>query len=772
MTFLHPLLLALLPLALIPLILHLITLRRMRTIELSTFRFLFDNYKRQKSRPKFAEALLTLLRTCFILFLVLAVSRPVARHWGALFGSSAGGEVVFLVDCSASMAARTDGVSALHRARAAALAIVDRLGPDRPVSLIRVAARPEVAFRKLRGDLAQVRDRIESLTASPSGADLRAAFREIFPPGAKRESVLTIYVVTDGQAAGWNQLRRQGLGAVLPDDTRVVLLDVGSSEPVPNLALLGDPPVDEALVVGLPVTLRPLVANYSGRVRDVVVKAVVEDQEVARAALQLKPGERTHVPLLYTPGKAGRLRARFEIPEDRFPDDDTFLFTLPVAPPVPVILVNGHPHEDPYQDEALYLRTALTSGTRLDEQGAPADADSQDYRDLVRSIDVREVGESELNEALIRDAGVVILANCGKLSDAQLDALRADVHQGGGVIVWPGDLVEPARYNEQWFGRATAVSPALTTARLAAPVGDPDQPASFERLGSLDVRHPALDVFDEKDRTFFRSARFYRWFPLTVRHGVAGQWVLARFSSGDPAVVHSRYGAGNILVAAFPVNTRWSNLPVKPEFVPLTLRMVNFAQRRPAVRAPAVASPAEVTEIHAPIAWAPVEGTVSDEGGWSTPVVFQRSEGKLVGAIEAGRPKGYYQVSIAGRDQEGGQAADFTLAVNLDADESDFVPIEDDAMAAVLPGVKVQRVDATSEAQQLYGTVGESREVWRGMIWLLFVIIGVEMMVATLSPPGTRAGEGSARREIRNPEHLQRGNERTSEPLEHAGIGS
>ena len=72
MEFLHlGLLPYFLPLAAIPIVLHLLTLHRLKTVELSTFRFLFDSYVQQRRRMKFLEALIALLRTLFLLFLVL-----------------------------------------------------------------------------------------------------------------------------------------------------------------------------------------------------------------------------------------------------------------------------------------------------------------------------------------------------------------------------------------------------------------------------------------------------------------------------------------------------------------------------------------------------------------------------------------------------------------------------------------------------------------------------------------------------------------------------
>src|SRR6516162_8350486 len=104
MTFLHwNLLLWTLPVAAIPILLHLLTLHRLRTVELSTYRFLFDSYVQQRRQMKFLEALLAFLRTLFLLALVLVFCRPVVRHWDKLFGGGSGRDVVMLLDASASM---------------------------------------------------------------------------------------------------------------------------------------------------------------------------------------------------------------------------------------------------------------------------------------------------------------------------------------------------------------------------------------------------------------------------------------------------------------------------------------------------------------------------------------------------------------------------------------------------------------------------------------------------------------------------------------------
>ena len=118
MTFVNSGLLWLLPLAALPILLHLLTLFRLRTIELSTYRFLFDSYMQQRRRMKFLEALLAFLRTLFLVALVLIVARPMVRHWSDLFQTGSGGrEVILLMDCSACMTAQTAGQPAFDRAK-------------------------------------------------------------------------------------------------------------------------------------------------------------------------------------------------------------------------------------------------------------------------------------------------------------------------------------------------------------------------------------------------------------------------------------------------------------------------------------------------------------------------------------------------------------------------------------------------------------------------------------------------------------------------------
>ena len=101
---------------------------------------------------KFLEAILAILRTLFLLFLVFVVSRPVVKHWAELFGSGSGREVIMIVDCSASMNARTSGMSSMDRARSAALAVAERMAADDRLTLVRLTSRAEMVFSRFTSE--------------------------------------------------------------------------------------------------------------------------------------------------------------------------------------------------------------------------------------------------------------------------------------------------------------------------------------------------------------------------------------------------------------------------------------------------------------------------------------------------------------------------------------------------------------------------------------------------------------------------------------------
>lgn len=764
MSFLHPALLWLLPLAAIPIVLHLLTLPRLRTVELSTFRFLMDSYVQQRRRLRFLEALLAFLRTMFLLLLVVLVARPAVRAWGQLFQGGSGRETFLLVDLSAGMNAHATGESSLDRARHVARKVVEKTHPDSRVTLVGIGARPHTLISRFAGDGKQLQQALDGLRVVPGRGNIYAALDYVLDPadGPRPESP-TIYCFTDCAADGWREVNHQATSLLrrMSRDTRLFVVDVGDSAPSANVAVHGDAPRTTRPIAKLPVLLQPRIANLSHtEPADVVLSVVFDEKEVARQSIALRPRQTLASRFVIRPETPGVIRGRFEIlrqPTDSFPDDDRFMFVLQVEPKIKVLLVNGHPSPDPFADEALYLRTALSATfATISTSKAKEAATGSSATDAPTTMEVVEIPEGRLDPGALKDSSVVVLANCGQLAPNQFGWLRDFVFHGGGLIVLPGERVNPDQYNDNLLAIPGPTKDRVIAIAWNAAEGDPERIETADRLASLDFSHPMLNVFDEADARFFRSAIVYRRLPLVLLQDGGGSWPLARHTDGRAAIAESRYGAGVVLLASFPAHPRWTNLPLKPEFVPFMLRMVEHAQRRLDVDVPAVVAAGDAAEIGVAAAWAPMTVKITDPAGRIESAAVTRAGAQWVSAYAATNRIGYYGVEIGGGSPENPRFARRGFAVNVSPDESDFSRMNEHTLKQML-GDTLTYVDATAQAQQLLGSIGDEREIWRPLIYLMLAVIGIEFLLATLGSTASRERRVWFSRLVEwlSPRHLQ-----------------
>jgi hypothetical protein len=349
------------------------------------------------------------------------------------------------------------------------------------------------------------------------------------------------------------------------------------------------------------------------------------------------------------------------------------------------------------------------------------------------SLEVEEVGENAVTPDKLSRADVVILANCGALQPGQFQALRDFVNGGGGLLIFPGDKVNPDRYNREFFTAPGAPGVRLTAAELAAAEGDPERADTFERLAVIDFDHPALTVFDDPEGRLLRSLRVFRRFGLRLPAHAGSTRSLARFASGQPALVESPFGDGTVILAAFPAHVSWTNLPLKPEFVPLVLRLTGHVLRRPDVEGPGVVAPGALAEVSVAGSLAAAKITVTDPAGRpQPPPTFKRTGSRVTAGFDQTQERGYYTVDVAGDGVGTGRGGTVVFAVNLDPQESDLTPLPADALPALFPGIQVDVIDASARAQQLYGALDSRHEVWGWLIYALLILMAGEFLLATL----------------------------------------
>ena len=103
MSFIQPLLLLAIPLAALPILIHLINQRRHRTVSWGAMMFLLDAKRLTRGMAKLRHILILLMRVLAVAALIFAVSRPLASGWLGVVTGGAPDTTFILLDRSASM---------------------------------------------------------------------------------------------------------------------------------------------------------------------------------------------------------------------------------------------------------------------------------------------------------------------------------------------------------------------------------------------------------------------------------------------------------------------------------------------------------------------------------------------------------------------------------------------------------------------------------------------------------------------------------------------
>ncbi|HUG19079.1 MAG TPA: BatA domain-containing protein, partial [Planctomycetaceae bacterium] len=247
MSFLSIAFLTALPLAAVPILLHLFDRRRNVVIEWGAMDFLMEAAAQRTSARKLKQWLLILLRVLTVLFLILALSRPTLP--GNWFGNSERTETIVVLDNSLSMERRAGDQSRFEEALSTVSGILDELSDGDSIRVLLASPYPVWATAGSLRVEADSRERfveqLHELKTTGSSSDLLAAlFTAVHAETQPTLSRRRIVLVSDGQSAdwmlddraSWERFRETLNTAAVPTDLEIVELS-GESVQQSNLAV-------------------------------------------------------------------------------------------------------------------------------------------------------------------------------------------------------------------------------------------------------------------------------------------------------------------------------------------------------------------------------------------------------------------------------------------------------------------------------------------------------------------------------------------------------
>jgi hypothetical protein len=181
-------------------------------------------------------------------------------------------------------------------------------------------------------------------------------------------------------------------------------------------------------------------------------------------------------------------------------------------------------------------------------------------------------------------------------------------------------------------------------------------------VGFLDKDHPALAPLTEP-ASLYQSVLVYKHFPLTWTPQSEGR-VLARLDDGQPLLVERAVGSGSVLMLGTGVHVEWTNLPLKPLFLPLLARLTFHLAGAEPERSQVLAGAPLVVPLGGQAN--PVEVEVVRPSG-ETLRVPGRGQNAQAFRYADTHEAGVYLLRLLG----GKQPKQFAFAVNPDPDEAD-----------------------------------------------------------------------------------------------------
>ena len=143
------------------------------------------------------------------------------------------------------------------------------------------------------------------------------------------------------------------------------------------------------------------------------------------------------------------------------------------------------------------------------------------------------------------------------------------VESGGGLVVFPGDNIDPTFYNKILHEKA-GLLPA-TFGEIIPEQGE-GKTLTIQASG---YNHPLVDLWNDPGAGTLSNVKTLKAYRLSLDSTTNNNQatVALRYNDGSAAVVESNYGLGKVYQFSSTADTDWNDLPVQPAFLPIVHRV-------------------------------------------------------------------------------------------------------------------------------------------------------------------------------------------------------
>ena len=700
-------------------------------------------HRRNIRRLRIQRLLLLLLRCLAILLLAAGVAQftPQGRALQTMLGSNQTLDVV-VWDDAYTMAYEPPGSNSVFSDSRDLLTgwLMHANGPQR-VAILRGSSFRAPLMDQPTADLALAMNMVQVQKLTDASADLAGGLAQalkIVQDQKSRTSQERVWLITDaargafgvdqsqpfdiaprlssGQAqggpGGTAERLRQIADGITATGAQFRVIDLGSPDAV-NMAVTNLSTIRSVVVVNQPLRIKCTIFNASTTAAsNVPVNFYLDGVPAGRQLIdQIDAGSSAEFTMALAHPVTGPgmhvIEARLE--PDGLPVDDVRRLVVQAFQSVPMLVVDGE-QGDP--ERGILPSTAWLTTALAPEAGAGV-------------FTPQTISELQLPDETLEHYRAVILSDTGA-PDAELAArLRQFVSSGGLLMIFPGPDTNPS----QW----TAALGTGPHGLLPAALGLATTPAGASGTVGFNLKHtinsvtlPFIRAEQSGIHTGFTSVNTSRYVALEIPPESPAQ-IIAEFSNGAPAVVMRNFGAGRVVQWATTCDTRWTEFPAQPSYLPFLYELFYAALPDSAAK--------WNLQVGQAIAISAGEESEQGELGEQTELTDQSWRGpegisvtmnrRIVGDAVEVLSDPIWQTGIYQND--GGEVA----AVNVDPVDADIRHLSADQIAAVLgisPGDVLEHPQSPADLTVSQANAGG--DAGQKMIMLALAVLVMETLLA------------------------------------------
>jgi uncharacterized membrane protein len=539
MTFLNPVILFGLLAASIPILIHLLNLRKLKKINFSTLQFLKELQKNKIRKIKLKQWLLLALRVLIILCIVTAFARP------TLVGVSIGGTTsaakttaVFILDDTFSMSVINQNGSYFNQAKEAIKELLNQFEEGDEVGLILVSHQQDEI--EITSNLGKFREEVDAINISFASNKLNnAIIKAAEVIGKAKNFNKEIYLFSDfqkGRLASDDEI--MDLKEQLGGQVRLYSFNYSGKE-VTNFGIDELKINTQIFEKDKPIKFDAVVKNYSNHSKEnLVVSLFINGERSAQQSVNLNSGESKTVNLEAPAKTYGNSLAETEIEEDDILQDNQRFTSFSIPEKIPLLIL-----VDDVSDSKM-LELALKS------------VSEQNYFDITtKKID--QVSATQLN-----DFQVVVLVSNNFIGAKE--KITKFLNSGKGVIVFPSSELNSASF----ISSLNSIGIGITGRFVKTEKG---QSVHFNEI---DFNHPLFEnIFVDEKKKEVESPDFYSYYKINP----AGKdkTIISLEDESSFLSEYSLDGGKILLFSSAPVFS-WSDFPLKSIFAPLVTKSVMY----------------------------------------------------------------------------------------------------------------------------------------------------------------------------------------------------